>query len=409
MRVLYLGGGEFPGGGAAARCMHMTAKGLVAAGHHVTMLFPRAMDVSVPRRDLDGIDVRWSWIPSARSSAGRVGYALQLLRSRPRFWLDLLRLVWTGRYDWIIQYAMGLDLFWPVLWAPRRVGVASSYADIRHVGYVGSRLRYVNQLLGDELSARCSDVILNGGSGLLADHYLLRAPGARLVSVPQPVDVAVFAAGDGGRFRRRHGLEGKRLVAYAGSFRWIEGIEDLGRALGPVMEADPGIRLVLAGAYADQDFAGFHSFAAGSALRTNTVQLGRIPLGEVADMLAAADVLVLPKIDHPLNRHANPIKLVEYFASGRPVVCSAVGGVADYAVHGENALVHLPGDIAEMRRHVVTLLHDADLGRRLGRNAQRLAHAEFDIAAVARRITEVLRDAAPDGPTRAASREPEHV
>ncbi len=409
MRILYLGAGEFPDGGAAARSMHMTAKGLVAAGHYVTMLLPRAMRASAPGRDLDGIDVRWSSIPTATESPGIAGYAIQLLRSRPRFWLDLVRLVWTGEYDWIIQYSLGLDLFWPVLCAPRRVGLASTYADIRRPDYIGSRLRYINQLLGDELSARCSDAILNGGSSLLTDHYRSRAPRSRLVCLPQPVDVALFAAGDGGRFRRRHGLEGKRLVAYAGSFRWIEGIEELGQALGPIMEADPDIRLVLAGAYADQDFAGFKSFAAGSALRLNTIQLGRIPLHEVADMLAAADVLVLPKIDHPLNRYANPIKLVEYFASGRPVVCSAVGGVADYAVHGENALVHPPGDIAEMRRHIVTLVHDAELGHRLGRNAQRLAYAEFDIAAVARRITEVLRDAAPGSPTRAASREPQHA
>ncbi len=52
----------------------------------------------------------------------------------------------------------------------------------------------------------------------------------------------------------------------------------------------------------------------------NVHQLGRKPYDEVADYMAAMDVLIMPWNDSPWIAACNPIKLKEYLAVGRPVV-----------------------------------------------------------------------------------------
>ena len=52
----------------------------------------------------------------------------------------------------------------------------------------------------------------------------------------------------------------------------------------------------------------------------NVHMLGMKPLDQVADYMAACDVLIMPWNDSPWIRACNPIKLKEYLAIGRPIV-----------------------------------------------------------------------------------------
>ncbi len=52
----------------------------------------------------------------------------------------------------------------------------------------------------------------------------------------------------------------------------------------------------------------------------NVHLLGRKPYDEVADYMAACDVLIMPWLDNEWIRACNPVKLKEYLAVGKPVV-----------------------------------------------------------------------------------------
>ena len=53
-------------------------------------------------------------------------------------------------------------------------------------------------------------------------------------------------------------------------------------------------------------------------------------------------------------------------AASRPVVATAVGGLADAVVHGETGLLVPPGDVAALADALESLLRDTDLRARFG-------------------------------------------
>lgn len=75
---------------------------------------------------------------------------------------------------------------------------------------------------------------------------------------------------------------------------------------------------------------------------------------------------------------------LEAMASGCALVTTANGGSADYAVHGETALVCEPSDIDTMSRHIVSLLSDDELRGRVATSGRQLAERSTWDASAAR-------------------------
>jgi trehalose synthase len=94
-------------------------------------------------------------------------------------------------------------------------------------------------------------------------------------------------------------------------------------------------------------------------------------------------------IVNALQRHASVVvqkSLAEGFGltvaeamwKSRPVIGSAVGGIVDQISDGEHGfLIHDPEDLPAFGAAVETLLRDAALAERLGRNGRRRAIEEF--------------------------------
>jgi glycosyltransferase involved in cell wall biosynthesis len=57
---------------------------------------------------------------------------------------------------------------------------------------------------------------------------------------------------------------------------------------------------------------------------------------------------------------------IEAMACGKPVVASAVGGLADVVVHEETGLLVPPGDVAALRAALGRLIADPALRERMG-------------------------------------------
>jgi glycosyltransferase involved in cell wall biosynthesis len=96
-----------------------------------------------------------------------------------------------------------------------------------------------------------------------------------------------------------------------------------------------------------------------------------------ADMLAAADVLLLPALIEGM-----PAVLIEAGLSGLPVVATDVGAVREVVLDGETGLVVPPGDAAAMTGALRDVLGaPTALGRRAHEHC--LAHYEIGVVAAA--------------------------
>jgi glycosyltransferase involved in cell wall biosynthesis len=104
---------------------------------------------------------------------------------------------------------------------------------------------------------------------------------------------------------------------------------------------------------------------------------------DVAAVLAAADVFVLPSLSEGL-----PLALLEAMFAGRPIVASDVGEVAVALAGGEAGVLVEPGNAAALAAALDRLLREPDHARRLGERAARRAAAEYDVSRMVARYAE---------------------
>jgi glycosyltransferase involved in cell wall biosynthesis len=119
-----------------------------------------------------------------------------------------------------------------------------------------------------------------------------------------------------------------------------------------------------------------------AALASQVVMLGE--RHDVADLMAAADVVVLPS-----ESEALPTVLLEAAAAGCPVVASAVGGVGEIVDDGVTGILVPARDEKALAAAIVHILSDPELGERMGQAARAKAESQFSIAIQAKRTLEV--------------------
>ena len=124
--------------------------------------------------------------------------------------------------------------------------------------------------------------------------------------------------------------------------------------------------------------------------------LERLPVEKVAwdadrrfADLAQCDIGLAPLPSDRFSMGKCSFKVLEYSASGLPVVASPVGTNADHILDGQTGLLAATPD--QWRTHLDRLIADADLRRIMGA-AGRIHAADYDIGVVGRKLVEILTD-----------------
>lgn len=101
----------------------------------------------------------------------------------------------------------------------------------------------------------------------------------------------------------------------------------------------------------------------------DVVFIDRVPPKDVPSILAASDVLVFPApaSDHPyFQRDTSPLKLFEYLAAGKPIVCADIPPVRD-VVHEDSVIFVEPGNADALAQGIQQALQENDEQRTLKR------------------------------------------
>lgn len=110
---------------------------------------------------------------------------------------------------------------------------------------------------------------------------------------------------------------------------------------------------------------------------------------QVADYLAAADILVHPPVrPEPFGR-----VLIEAMALAKPVVAAAAGGIPEIVVDGETGYLVPPGDVDAFVRALRPLLSDPGRRAELGRAGRERVTRSFHPASHARAVEAVYEEA----------------
>jgi glycosyltransferase involved in cell wall biosynthesis len=247
----------------------------------------------------------------------------------------------------------------------------------------------------ERLCVALADCVVAAGDGHREqwERIFPRLP-ARVV--PNGVELGPFQGGRdparGATLKAAFGIRADEpVVVFVGKYQpywWRD-------AFGHVARAPGAPRMVVIGDWPD---------AAPEADGPAPLWLGAQPHATVVEWLRhAADVAVYvyrhdwvnADVPHFLN---SARKLLEYAASGLPIVMADIPAAPDFLVPGENCLLYRPGDGADLAAKVRQLLDDAPARRRMG-EANRTVAARFEWGALvdASGVPEWLRAAARKG------------
>ncbi|MGO8762409.1 MAG: glycosyltransferase [Desulfobaccales bacterium] len=106
---------------------------------------------------------------------------------------------------------------------------------------------------------------------------------------------------------------------------------------------------------------------------------GAVPHREVAGLMAAADLLVMPSLIAPSgDRDGIPNVILEGLLCEVPVVASAVSGIPEVIRDGDTGWLTAPGDPEDLARAVAAALADPAEARRRAERGRELVRQEFD-------------------------------
>ncbi len=102
---------------------------------------------------------------------------------------------------------------------------------------------------------------------------------------------------------------------------------------------------------------------------------------DVPDVLAAADIFVLPSLWEGL-----PIGLLEAMAMGKAVIATRVDGTKEVVRHDENGILVSPGDVPALAEALICLGKDETLRNKIRQKAMETVRQQFNAAVMTREI-----------------------
>jgi D-inositol-3-phosphate glycosyltransferase len=186
------------------------------------------------------------------------------------------------------------------------------------------------------------------------------------------VDTDLFVPGDRAEARRRLGLDERPVLLWVGRIAPIKGLDTLLDAVARLSAAGQGMRLLIVGGEADEPTNGHEASLRQRIERLrleDTVRfIGPQPQSVLPVYYVAADVTVLPSYYESFGMVA-----LEAMACGSPVIASRVGGLVTTVRDGVTGFLVPDSDVAALADRIGSLIADADLRWRVGREGVRWA------------------------------------
>jgi glycosyltransferase involved in cell wall biosynthesis len=215
---------------------------------------------------------------------------------------------------------------------------------------------------------------------IAVSHEMQRAmqrvvPRHKLAVIPNGIPLHDFARRRDPALRRALlGADAQSLVLTVARLDWQKGLDLLLRAAALV----PTARFAIAGDGTDR--ARLEQLAVELGVAERVTFLGE--RADVADLLASADVFVLPSVLEGL-----PLAVLEAMAAGVPVVGTDVPGTREAIRHDDSGLLIPPGDAPSLARAIQSLIDAPDRAGRLVAAARRRLARDFSIETTVGRVT----------------------
>lgn len=264
--------------------------------------------------------------------------------------------------------------------------VYTTHGHIFH-GYF-SRLKTCIFIRMEQLAAACGGLITTLSEAEKQDFICRKiAPAARIIPVPNGLDLAPFIAAKRGAIRRELGLDDKTpIIAWVGRFEPVKGPEiflavcqqlhrQYGSRIRAVMTGDGVLNEKIR---QERELRGLTDFLLLPGFRQDIVPL-----------FTDLDLLVVTSINEGFG-----MVILEAMAAGKPVVAHDVGGIAEVVVEGETGFLVPVGEVNAISDRLNLLLNDRELYTAMSQAARQRA-AAYSLTAMTDKFDAIYQQVQP--------------
>jgi len=184
-------------------------------------------------------------------------------------------------------------------------------------------------------------------------------------------------------------------IGFLGSLAWWQGVENLVRAITLLNKKMLNLRLVIIGDGESRRLIEELCRSSGISYEIT----GFIPHEEALKRLETLEVMVLPRKKTPTTESIIPIKVIEAWALGIPVIVTKHKVFLDNKIRDYEDVIYCEPEPNSVANAIHALLTNDELRKRLKTNGPKLAR-RFDYSKIAERILKTIIDQAdPKRPT----------
>ena len=212
--------------------------------------------------------------------------------------------------------------------------------------------------------------------------------GKEILVIPWGIDLELFGRNHqkDQRIINKMGLENKKVIMYAGEITALHGVLDLVKAVEIINNKVDNVALLIVG---DGSWAPMVKEYVKKNQIKNVFFTGRVPRKDLPRYHSIADVLVIPHIRRIDTDLVFPSKLLEYLASGKPIVSSNLKATSD--VVGDNAILVEPENPSAFADGILELINNERLAKKLAENGRKIIY-NYSWEEIAKKTYKAYRD-----------------
>jgi glycosyltransferase involved in cell wall biosynthesis len=229
---------------------------------------------------------------------------------------------------------------------------------------------------------RRADAVIGTGEGLVAQtramaghashHHIFDIPSSLVEPAPERTDA---------HRKELAGSQEERLVMFVGSFAVYQGVDLMFESVPEVVKSHPEARFVIVGG-TPGEIEQRKQWLTDRNCEDSVTFAGKIPPDDLPHFLAAADILLSPR----LSGVNTPLKLLDYLKAESAIVATDTD--ANRLILDETIAVLAEPKPPEFARAICNLLDDPLLRKRLAENGRRLIDDTYNFQQFKKRLAE---------------------
>jgi glycosyltransferase involved in cell wall biosynthesis len=230
--------------------------------------------------------------------------------------------------DVIIGFSSVFSSYWGVRYArTSAIPFVNYWYDIIHVLNVPKPFGPL-ALVIEKHTIKGSTRIVTINAALTEYLITIGAPKSKIDTLPSGVDLKRFDPStiDRKTVRERYGFADSDLVLFF--MGWIypfSGLQEVANDVAKLTDRNSSLKLLIVGR--GPGLAPLKEFVKQRNAEDRIIFTGYRPYAEIPELIAAADICILPAYDTEEMRHIVPIKIYEFLAMGKPVISTRLHGV----------------------------------------------------------------------------------